>query len=97
MPAPADSPPLAVERTGEPPWREAVARSVPDRCDVCEFDKPEIGRDAFPPYNHSGTVVVASAWLALFVIAALISWRPAIQIDAEPVPSVTRLAVQPLR
>jgi hypothetical protein len=66
--APTDAPPLAVERAGEPQWRQAIARSVQDRCDVSEFDK---GRDAFPPYNHRGTVVVASAWLAFYVIAAI--------------------------
>ncbi len=71
MLAPADALPLAVERVGEPKWRQAVARSVQDRCDVPEFDKREIGRDASPPYNHSGTVVVASAWLAFYVIAAI--------------------------
>jgi hypothetical protein len=71
MLAPADALPLAVERAGEPRWRQAVARSVQDRCDVSEFDKREIGRDASPPYNHGGTVVVASAWLAFYVIAAI--------------------------
>ena len=49
------------ERAGEPQWRQAVARSVQDHVDVSDFDKPQIGRDAFPPYNHRGTVVVASA------------------------------------
>ena len=63
--------PLAVERAGEPQWRQAVARSVQDRCDVAEFDKCEIGRDAYPPYNHRGTVVVASAWLVFCIIAAI--------------------------
>jgi len=53
----------------EPPWRQAVERSVQDHCDVS--DKPEIGRDAFSPYNHRGTVVVASAWLVFYVIAAI--------------------------
>ena len=71
MLAPADALPLALERAGEPQRRQAVARSVQDRCDVSEFDKPEIGRDASPPYNHRGTVVVASAWLAFYVIAAI--------------------------
>jgi hypothetical protein len=71
MLAPADALPLAVERAGEPQWRQAAARSVQDRCDVSEFDKREIGRDASPPYDHSGTVVVASAWLAFYVIAAI--------------------------
>ena len=65
-----DALPLAVERAGEPQWRQAVARSV-QACGVSEFDKPEIGRDAYPPYNHRGTVVVASAWLAFYVIAAI--------------------------
>jgi hypothetical protein len=47
MLAPADALPRALDRTGEPQWPQAVARSVQDRCDVSEFDKPEIGRDAF--------------------------------------------------
>jgi hypothetical protein len=64
----ADALPLAVERA-EPSWRRAVERSVQDHCDVS--DKPEIGRDAFSPYNHRGTVVVASAWLVFYVIAAI--------------------------
>ena len=71
MLAPADALPLAVERAGQPRWRQAAARSVHDRCDVCEFDKPEIGRDAYPPYNPRGTVVVASGWLAFDVIVAI--------------------------
>ena len=71
MLAPADALPLAVERAGEARWRQAVARSVQDRCDVSEVDKPEIGRDASPLYNHRGTVVVASAWLAFYVFAAI--------------------------
>jgi hypothetical protein len=44
MLAAADAPRLALERAGEPQWRQAVARSVQDRCNVPEFDKPEIGR-----------------------------------------------------
>jgi hypothetical protein len=81
MLAPADALPLALQRAGEPRWRQAVAQqvaarqavaqSVQDRRDVSEFDKPEIGRDAIAPYNHGGTVVVASAWLAFYVIAAI--------------------------
>jgi hypothetical protein len=47
------------------------SRSVQDRCDVSDFDKPEIGRKASPAYNHRGTVVVAIGWLALYVIAAI--------------------------
>ncbi len=71
MLASLDALPLAVERAGEPQWRQAVAPSVQDRRDVSEFDKREIGPEASPPYNHSGTVVVASAWLAFYVIAAI--------------------------
>ena len=69
--APVDAPPLALERAGEPPWRQPGARSVQDRCDVSESDQRDIGRDASPPYDHSGIVVVASAWLAFYVIAAI--------------------------
>jgi len=73
MLAAADALPLAVERAGEPQWRRAVARSV-QACDVSEFDKPEIGRDAYPPNNGGvgiGPAVVASGWLAFYVIAAI--------------------------
>jgi hypothetical protein len=58
---------LAFFKISEP----ASSQSVQNRCDVPEFDKPEIGRDAFPPYNHRGTVVLASAWLAFYAIAAI--------------------------
>jgi hypothetical protein len=71
MLAPADALPLTVERAGQPQRRQAVARSVQDRCDVREYDKCEIGRDALPLYNHRGTVVVASGWLAFYVIGAI--------------------------
>jgi hypothetical protein len=71
MPAPADALPLGRERADKPKWRQAVARSVQDRGDVYEFEKTEIGRNTSSPYNHRGTVVVASAWLALYVIAAI--------------------------
>src|SRR5712691_3725987 len=64
MLAAADALPLVVARAGEPQWRQAVARSVQDRCDAREFDKCEIGRDAYPPINRGvgiGPAVVASA------------------------------------
>jgi hypothetical protein len=60
-----------VERDGEPQWRQAVARSVQDRCDVSEFDKRQIGREASAPYNQREIFGVASAWLAFYVIAAI--------------------------
>ena len=93
MLAPADALPLALEHAGEPQWRQAVARSVQDRCDFSEFDKPEVGRDAFPPYNHRGTVVVASAWLALYVIASIHHFIA----SGNLVPTVSRLTVQSFR
>jgi len=64
MLAPADATPVAVERAGWPQWRQAIGRSAQDRCDIAKFDKSGIKRDAFPPYNHRGTVVVGCAWLA---------------------------------
>ena len=44
---------------------------VPPRVKARSADKPETGRDAFPLYNHGGTVVVAGAWLAFYVFAAI--------------------------
>jgi hypothetical protein len=47
---------------------------MPDRRDILPFDRCDVGRDAYP---HSftqvgiGTVVVASAWLALYVLASV--------------------------
>jgi len=60
MLAPADALPLTVERAGEPQWPQAVTRSVQDHCDVSEFDKSEIGRDAFAPLIIEGQ----SSWRA---------------------------------
>ena len=69
MLAPADAAPVVVERACWPQWRQSVGRSAQDRCDIAKFDKPGNERDAFPPYNHRGTVVVGCAWLAFYVIA----------------------------
>ena len=69
MRAPADAALVGVERARRLQWRQAVGRSAQDRCDIAKFDKPGIKRDAFPPYNHRGTVVVGCAWLAFYVIA----------------------------
>ena len=63
--------PLAPRRTGGRRWRQTAARSGQNRRDVPEFDKAEIGRDAFAFYNHGGAVAVASAWLVIYVIAAI--------------------------
>jgi hypothetical protein len=69
MLAATDAAPKGVERAGRPQWRPAAGRSAQDGCDIVKFDKPGIGRDPFPPYNHRGTVVVGCAWLAFYVIA----------------------------
>jgi len=63
--------PLTLERASEPQRRQAVARSVQDRCDVSEFDKCDIGREAYPPHNHRATGVVAAAWLAFYLIIVI--------------------------
>lgn len=73
MLAPGDAVPLAEERASGPQWRPSAARSVQDRCDASQFDEREIAREASAPHNHTGALVVASAWLAFYVIAALIS------------------------
>ena len=44
---------------------------APHRVKARNVDEPETGRDAFPLYNQSGTVVVAGAWLAFYVFAAI--------------------------
>jgi hypothetical protein len=61
---------LERERADEPGRRGAVMQPVQDRCDAAAFDKPATGQDGFPPYNHRGTIVVACAWLAFYVIVA---------------------------
>lgn len=63
--------PLAQGRTGGRRWRQTVARSGQNRRDVAEPDAAELGQDAFACYNHGGTVAVASAWLVIYVIAAI--------------------------
>lgn len=74
MQAYADALPLAFGRADEPRSRQAVTRSVQDHGDVLDFDKPESGRDRHLR-NHKevgvDTVVVAIAWLAFYVVAAV--------------------------
>jgi hypothetical protein len=70
-----DELPLAVERAAEPPSRLAVARSMQDRCDVPEFDRCEIGRDAYPHSHREvgiGAGFVPSIWLAFYFIASFV-------------------------
>lgn len=66
----ADALPPPLERVGEPWWRQAAVRSVQHRREVREVDKRETRADAYQPYDHGGLVVVASAWLAFYVVAA---------------------------
>jgi hypothetical protein len=63
--------PPALERAGEPRWRQAVARSVHDRRDVRDVDKRAGAPTARPPYDHAGLVVAGSAWLAFYIIVAI--------------------------
>jgi len=54
--------------------RPALARSVPDRCHTPEFERCEIGRDAYPLSFREvgiGTHVVTSIWLAFYFIACV--------------------------
>ena len=71
MLAPADALPLALKRAGQTRRRQAVARSGQGRRDDSGSDSGEIGREAAAPYDHRGIVVVASAWLAFYVVAAI--------------------------
>jgi hypothetical protein len=71
--APADSEALslALGRAGEPRRRQ---RTVQDRYDVPELDRPEVKRDASGFYSPGGAVVIASAWLAFYVFAVIHSF-----------------------
>ena len=44
---------------------------VPARVKARSADETETGRNAFPLYDHGGTIVVAGAWLAFYVFAAI--------------------------
>jgi hypothetical protein len=73
MLTPADALPLAVERAGDADGdRRQCGHSKTAVLSPTSIS-PQIGRDAVPPYNHRGTVIVASAWLAFYVIAAVIA------------------------
>jgi hypothetical protein len=71
MQAHADALPLALERAGGSRRQQPVAPQVQDRRDICEVDRRAIGPDARPPYDPRGLLVVASAWLAFYLIAAI--------------------------
>jgi hypothetical protein len=69
MLGPANAPPGGGERASRRRWLQEVRQSAQDRCDIAKLDKPGNERDAFPPYNHRGTVIVGCAWLAFYIIA----------------------------
>jgi len=71
MQALADVLPLALKRAREPGWRQAVARSVGARGEAPKLDTCKMGPDADPPCDMRGVVVVASVWLAFYVVAAI--------------------------
>jgi hypothetical protein len=75
MEAPAVALALTREHTEEHTERQrprAMARSIQDRCDASD-DVREVQSKAAQPHNHSRTAVVASVWLAFFVVAAVVA------------------------
>jgi hypothetical protein len=63
-----------------------IAGSVRGRCDVPEFDRCEIGRDAYPHAQRAvgiGGGIVASIWLAFYLMAFFQAWLWAIEIEAR--------------
>ena len=67
--------PLSVERAVETQRPEQSRQSVQNRYGIVEFDRCEIGREAYPASDYRaagiGSVIVAGAWFAFYVIAAL--------------------------
>jgi hypothetical protein len=67
--------PLSIDRAVETQWREPSRQSVPNYYHIVKFDRCEIGREAYPASHYGaagiGSVIVAGAWLAFYVIAAL--------------------------
>jgi hypothetical protein len=70
MQAHTDALPRPAKRADRPS-RQTTQRSDQDRREIRESDKLTIGRDVFAFYNHPGAIVVASAWLAIYLIAAI--------------------------
>ena len=68
MPAHADAFLQPWELAGEARWRQPVVRSGRGNG---EFDQREIQRDAAVTYDPAGIIVVASAWLAFYVVAVI--------------------------
>ena len=58
-------------RADERSWRQPATQSVRCQRYLTAFDKPRMGRSRVPPYDHRGTIIVAGAWLAFYVITAI--------------------------
>jgi hypothetical protein len=73
MLAPTNAPSHSVERKGGP--QQAIMRPIGSyyRVPVQEnqIERLTLATDSLRTYNHRGTVVVASAWLALYIIMAI--------------------------
>jgi hypothetical protein len=69
--APADAPPLYPDRADESNWPKTAVPSRRGCRDAFAFEKPRTTRDGHAPYNHRGTILVAGAWLALYVVAVI--------------------------
>ena len=68
MEAHADALPRPLDLAGAERSRRPLVRS--GRGDG-EFDRREIRRDAAVTYDPAGIIVVASAWLAFYVVAVI--------------------------
>ena len=66
----ADALPPTLERS-EVEYAKVVGGTDHDARQVSHLDRCEIGREAYPLYNHQGVIGVASAWLAFFIIVAI--------------------------
>ena len=59
------------DRANERRWRQAAAQSIPRQRHLIAPDKPPTGQDHISPYDHRGTIIVACAWLAFYLIMAI--------------------------
>jgi len=67
----ADATPIGRDCADERRCRQTTAQSVRRQRDAFAFDNPRIGLDRIPPCDHRGTIIVAGAWLAFYVITAI--------------------------
>ena len=73
MLAPTNAPSPSVERRGGP--QQAIMRPIGSHYRVSvkenQIERLTLATDSLRAYNHRGTVVVASVWLALYIIMAI--------------------------